>query len=68
MSVLIPHEIKHQNVFDKGKTVMIMKSPCVINVIYEAKRTIEGVRYLYTQLIPHHTHCPCYIHRTVSLV
>ena len=64
MSVLIPHELKQLNVFDKGKTVMIMKSPRVINVIYEAKRTIEGVK----DLLPHHTHCPYYIHRTENFL
>ena len=68
MSVLIPHELKHQNVFDKSKTVIILKNRRVISVIYEAMRTIEGARYLYTHLLPHHTHCPCYIHRTGNLV
>ena len=29
-----------------------MKSPCVINVIYEAKRTTEGVWSIYTTDTP----------------
>ena len=37
MSVLILHELKHVKCIQQGLQDTVMKSPCVINVIYEGR-------------------------------
>ena len=63
MSVLILHELKHVKCIQQGLQNSDEISMC--NQCYlRRKRTIEGVRDLYTQQLPHHI----YIHRTGNLV